>query len=104
MDLPADNRWIAAEPPLEEIPCKHDGISVGTIFALGKLASDDRIHPQERKQVPGPAPGAHQFRQLSALPGQGEFPPAPRCHIVKAVGLCAPVVIAGGSDDVVVEL
>src|SRR5258708_29173082 len=101
MDLPADNRWMAAKPPLEEIPCKHDGISVGTIFALGKLASDDRIHPQERKQVPGPAPRAHQFRQLSALPGQGELPPAPRCHIVTTVRLFAPVVIVAGSNGAV---
>jgi hypothetical protein len=37
-DAELDNRWIAAEPPLEEIPCKHDGISVRTIFALGKSA------------------------------------------------------------------
>src|SRR5260370_27996242 len=45
MDLPSDNRWIAAEPPLEDIPCHHDGISVRPIFALLKRTSDDRIHP-----------------------------------------------------------
>src|SRR5258705_1640398 len=104
MDLPPDNRWIAAEPPLEQIPCKHDGISVRTIFALAKRASDDCIHSQQRKQVPTPAPGAQQFRQLSALPGQGELPPAPRGHVFKAVVRCAPVVIVGGSNGVVVEL
>jgi hypothetical protein len=104
MDLPADNRWIAAKPPLEETPRKHDGISIPAIFALGKRASDCRLNPQHRKQVPGPAPGAHQFRQLSAIPGQGELPPAPRFQVVEVVGLCAPVLIVDGNNGVVVEL
>src|SRR5579859_5997519 len=34
MDLSADNRRLPAEPPLEEIPGKHDGASIRTIFAL----------------------------------------------------------------------
>src|ERR1700730_19032978 len=77
MDLPADNRGIAAEPPLEEIPRKQHDVSVGTIFAFGKRASDGRLNPQRRKQGPTTAAGADHFWQLSALPGPVELPPAP---------------------------
>ncbi len=104
MDLPVQNRRIPPEPPLEEIPRKHDGISVRTIFALGKRASDNRMYPQQRKQVPARAGRAHQFRQLSPLPCQVELPPAPRSHVFKAVGLRTPVVVVSRSNGVVVEL
>ena len=97
-DLTADNRWIAAEPPREEIPRKHDGTSIWTIFAFGKRASDGRIHPQERKQVPGPAPGAHQFRQISMFSRQGELPKAPSGYVFKAVRLRAPIVVVCRSN------
>src|SRR5260370_2242205 len=100
----ADNRWISAEPPREEIRRKHDGASIWTIFAFGKRATDDRIHPQERKQVPRPATGAHQFRQISTFPRQGELPKAPSGHVFKAVRLRAPIVVVCRTNSVVVEL
>ena len=103
MDLPADNRSVPREPPLEESPREHDGASVQTIFALGKRAPDGRGHPQQRKQVPAPAACAYQFRQISTLPGQVKLPIAHRGHVFKTVRLRAPVVVVGRSNGVVIE-
>jgi hypothetical protein len=103
MDLPADNRRIPAEPALEEIPRKHHGVSVWTIFTLGESTSDRRLHAQQRKQVPAAAARDHQFRQLSALPGHVEMRPTPHRHAFKAVRLRAPVEVVGRRYGVVVE-
>ena len=76
------SRWICL-PRIDGLPpnrrskrfhVKHDGISVRTIFALGKRASDDRIHPQSgnRFQVPP-----------RALTSSGNSPRSPvrvNCH------------------------
>jgi hypothetical protein len=101
------SRWICrptiAESPLEEAPRKHHRVSTRMIFALRKCAPDHRLHSEQRKQVPAPAARLHHFRQFPLLSCQVRLPVAPCCHVLKAMSLCAPVVIVAGSDGVVVE-
>src|SRR5215469_2182226 len=59
MNLPAHNRRVSTETPLEQIPRQHHGTSFGSILALRKRASEGGIYPQERKQVPASSAGAH---------------------------------------------
>jgi hypothetical protein len=99
MDLPADNRRIPAEPPLEEIPRKHDGGSIRTIFALGEGSPDGRIHSQQRKQVPASAARLTSSGNSPVLSCQVELPVAPRRHVFKTVGLRAPVVVVAGATE-----
>ena len=104
MDLLTDNRPVPAEPPLEKTPREHHGIPIRAIFALGEGASNGSVHAEHRKKIPTSAASAHLLRQFSAFSGQCGIRVAQHRHILKAMGLSAPVVKIGWSNWIVVKL
>ena len=59
--------------------------------------------PRSGNKFQVPAAAVDHLRQFTLLAGEVELPPAPCGHVLKAVGLRAPVVVVGGRNKVVVE-